>query len=147
MNGDMTSVSYTPLWRGVCALDSFWSQVEVFWFMTLCNDVVGYRRFGGSYCLHLQGMKWTVWMTAFDLSWVNVKLGVMCDPPQPGHRCHTNDMFFYEVTSWKASQSTETNWKVYSSWVHIMLRFFIPHWLWCSSAADINLISLQIIHH
>jgi len=30
-------------------------QVEVFWVMTLCNVVVGYQRFIGSCCLHLQG--------------------------------------------------------------------------------------------
>jgi len=26
----------------------------VFWIMTPCSDVVGYRRFGGPCCLHLQ---------------------------------------------------------------------------------------------
>jgi len=28
--------------------------VEVFWVVTPCTAVVGYRRFGGSYCLHLE---------------------------------------------------------------------------------------------
>jgi len=30
-------------------------QVEVFWVVTSCSDVVRYHRFGGFYCLHLQG--------------------------------------------------------------------------------------------
>jgi hypothetical protein len=30
-------------------------QVEVFWVMTLCSVVVGYQRFGGPNCFHLQG--------------------------------------------------------------------------------------------
>jgi hypothetical protein len=30
-------------------------QVEVFWVVTPCIDVVGYQRFRGPYCLHLQG--------------------------------------------------------------------------------------------
>jgi hypothetical protein len=30
-------------------------QVEVFWVVTTCNVVVGYQRFGGPFCLHLQG--------------------------------------------------------------------------------------------
>jgi hypothetical protein len=30
-------------------------QVEVFWVMTPCSVVVGYRRFGGPRCLHLRG--------------------------------------------------------------------------------------------
>jgi hypothetical protein len=30
-------------------------QVDVFWVMTLCSVVVGYQRFGGPCCLHLQG--------------------------------------------------------------------------------------------
>jgi hypothetical protein len=29
-------------------------QVEVFWIVTPCSVVVGYRRFGGPCCLHLQ---------------------------------------------------------------------------------------------
>jgi hypothetical protein len=31
------------------------SQVEVCWVVTLCSVVVGYQRFGGPCCLHLQG--------------------------------------------------------------------------------------------
>jgi hypothetical protein len=30
-------------------------QVEVFWVMTPCSDVVEYQCFGGTCCLHLQG--------------------------------------------------------------------------------------------
>jgi hypothetical protein len=30
-------------------------QIEVFWLVTPCSVVVGYRRFGSPYCLHLQG--------------------------------------------------------------------------------------------
>jgi hypothetical protein len=30
-------------------------QVVVFWLMTQCSVVVGYQRFGGPCCLHLQG--------------------------------------------------------------------------------------------
>jgi hypothetical protein len=30
-------------------------QVEVFWFVTPCSVVVGYQRFRGPCCLHLQG--------------------------------------------------------------------------------------------
>jgi hypothetical protein len=30
-------------------------QVEFFWFVTPCSVVVGYQRFGGFCCLHLQG--------------------------------------------------------------------------------------------
>jgi hypothetical protein len=30
-------------------------QVEVFWVVTSCSAVVGYRRFGGPYCLHHPG--------------------------------------------------------------------------------------------
>jgi hypothetical protein len=30
-------------------------QVAVFWVMIPCNDLVGYHRFGGPCCLHLQG--------------------------------------------------------------------------------------------
>jgi hypothetical protein len=29
--------------------------VEVFWVVTPCSVVVGYQRFGGPFCLHLQG--------------------------------------------------------------------------------------------
>jgi hypothetical protein len=29
-------------------------QVQVFWVLTLCSKVVGYQRFGGSCCQHLQ---------------------------------------------------------------------------------------------
>jgi len=29
-------------------------QVVVMWVVTPCNDVVGYRRFGGPCCFHLQ---------------------------------------------------------------------------------------------
>jgi hypothetical protein len=28
-------------------------QVEVFWIVTPCSDVVGYQRLGGSYCLQI----------------------------------------------------------------------------------------------
>jgi hypothetical protein len=31
-------------------------QIEVFWVVTPCSVVLGYRRFGGPYCLHLQGI-------------------------------------------------------------------------------------------
>jgi len=31
------------------------SQVEVFWFVTPCSGMVGYQRFGETFCLHLQG--------------------------------------------------------------------------------------------
>jgi hypothetical protein len=30
-------------------------QVEAFWVVTPCSVVVGYKRFGGPRCLHLQG--------------------------------------------------------------------------------------------
>jgi hypothetical protein len=30
-------------------------QVAVFWVVTLCTDVAGFKRFGGPPCLHLQG--------------------------------------------------------------------------------------------
>jgi hypothetical protein len=30
-------------------------QVEFLWVVTLCSFVVGYQRFGGPWCLHLQG--------------------------------------------------------------------------------------------
>jgi len=30
-------------------------QVQVFFVLTLCSDMVGYQRFGGSSYLHLQG--------------------------------------------------------------------------------------------
>jgi len=30
-------------------------QAVVFWVVTPCNTVVGYQRFGGSCCFHLQG--------------------------------------------------------------------------------------------
>jgi hypothetical protein len=30
-------------------------RIEVFWVVTLCSVVVGYQRFGGPCCLHLQG--------------------------------------------------------------------------------------------
>jgi len=30
-------------------------QVEVIWVVTPCSDMVGYERFGGPCCLHLQG--------------------------------------------------------------------------------------------
>jgi hypothetical protein len=31
----------------------------VFWVMTLCSVVVGYQRFGGPNCFHLQGKGWS----------------------------------------------------------------------------------------
>jgi len=31
-------------------------QVDVFWVVTVCIVVVGYYRFGGPCCLHLQGV-------------------------------------------------------------------------------------------
>jgi len=31
-------------------------QAEVFWVVTPCSVVVGYQRFGGPRCLHLQGV-------------------------------------------------------------------------------------------
>jgi len=34
-------------------------QIEVFWVVTPCSDVVGYQRFRDPYCLHLQGEDWT----------------------------------------------------------------------------------------
>jgi hypothetical protein len=30
-------------------------HVEVFWVVTPCNVVLGYQRFGGPCCVHLQG--------------------------------------------------------------------------------------------
>jgi len=30
-------------------------QVEVFWVVTPCSEVVGYQRFRGPCCIHLQG--------------------------------------------------------------------------------------------
>jgi len=30
-------------------------KIEVFWLVTPCSIGVGYRSFGGPYCLHLQG--------------------------------------------------------------------------------------------
>jgi len=30
-------------------------QVNIFWVITPCSFVVGYQRFGGLCCLHLQG--------------------------------------------------------------------------------------------
>jgi hypothetical protein len=33
----------------------YWLQVEVFCVQTPFSDVVGYQRFGGPCCLHLQG--------------------------------------------------------------------------------------------
>jgi hypothetical protein len=37
-------------------------QVVVFWVMTPCSDVVGYHRFGGPCCLHLQGEVSGAWI-------------------------------------------------------------------------------------
>jgi hypothetical protein len=37
-------------------------QVVVFWVMTPCSDVVGYQRFGGPCCLHLQGEVSEAWI-------------------------------------------------------------------------------------
>jgi hypothetical protein len=34
------------------------THVEVFRVVTPCSGVVGYQRFGGGYCLHLQGEVW-----------------------------------------------------------------------------------------
>jgi hypothetical protein len=45
-------------------------QVAVFWVMTPCSDVVGYRRFGGPYCLHLQG--------EFSGAWVEIQVKFLC---------------------------------------------------------------------
>jgi hypothetical protein len=42
-------------------------RVEVFWVMTPCSDVVGYRRFGGPYCLYLQGEVNGAWTEIQDL--------------------------------------------------------------------------------
>jgi hypothetical protein len=47
-------------WKNSCngasveAFTAVMFQVEVFWIMTPCNVVVGYQRFGGPWCLHLQ---------------------------------------------------------------------------------------------
>jgi hypothetical protein len=30
-------------------------EVEIFWFVTPCNIVIGCQRFRGPYCLHFQG--------------------------------------------------------------------------------------------
>jgi len=35
-------------------------RVEVFWVLTPCNVAVGYQRFGGACCLHLQGEVFTL---------------------------------------------------------------------------------------
>jgi hypothetical protein len=46
-------------------------QVAVFWVMTLCGDVAGYRRFGGPYCLYLQGEVSGAWIEIqVAVSWV-----------------------------------------------------------------------------
>jgi hypothetical protein len=42
---------------GTETLKIFAYLVEVFWVVTPCSDVVGYQRFGGTCCLHLQGPK------------------------------------------------------------------------------------------
>jgi hypothetical protein len=36
-------------------------QIKVFWIVTPCSDVVGYQRFGGSCCLHVQGEEKKRW--------------------------------------------------------------------------------------
>jgi hypothetical protein len=38
------------------ALTAVMFHVEVFWVVTLCIVVIGYQRFGGPCCLHLQGV-------------------------------------------------------------------------------------------
>jgi hypothetical protein len=30
-------------------------EVLVFWIVMLCSDMIGYQRFGGTHCLHIQG--------------------------------------------------------------------------------------------
>jgi len=45
-------------------------QVAVFWVMTPCSDVVGYRRFGGPCCLRLQGELDGAWTEIQVVFWV-----------------------------------------------------------------------------
>jgi hypothetical protein len=54
----------------------FQVQVEDFWVVTPCNDVVGYQRFEGPCCLHLQTWKPSETFTALIFQ-VRVLLG--CD--------------------------------------------------------------------
>jgi len=42
-------------WEGVMVVVVMKIQIIVLWFVTPCNDVVGYQSFGGSCCLHLHG--------------------------------------------------------------------------------------------
>jgi len=39
------------------------ARFEVFWDVAPCDDVVGYQRFGGPWCLDLQG--WSCWCNIF----------------------------------------------------------------------------------
>jgi len=51
-----------PLWKHVLRNARFQLftamkiQVEVFWVVTSYSVIVGYQRFKGPYCLHLQGL-------------------------------------------------------------------------------------------
>jgi hypothetical protein len=46
-------------------------QVTVFWVTTPCSVVVGYQRFGGPCCLHLQGDVIEAWIEIYvKIFWV-----------------------------------------------------------------------------
>jgi len=43
------------------------SLVEVFWVVTPCSVMVGYKRFGGPCCVHLQGESFTAVMFEVEI--------------------------------------------------------------------------------
>jgi len=49
-------------------------QVEAFWNVTTCSDVVGYQRFGGPGTIHLQGRApWLVACNKYEIQDCNWK--------------------------------------------------------------------------
>jgi len=59
-------------------------QVEVFWVVTPCNDVVGYQCFRDLCCLHLQG--------EVSLRTVHTTQSYISSPPQPPTFHYPNNM-------------------------------------------------------
>jgi hypothetical protein len=47
-------------------------QIVVFWFMIQCNLVYGYQHFGRTYCLHLQGSKFSGFMVFWVMTLCNL---------------------------------------------------------------------------
>jgi hypothetical protein len=86
--------------------------VEVFWVVTPCSVVVGYQRFGGPSCLHLQGNDRTPTTVQFSASQSSgIPTGEFTPRPPNSHNTTPILFVIYLSTTYQLEKSNYVIWQ------------------------------------